>query len=142
VRPHCPFFRLLFKLNLAVHLHKYTYKSRKKIPNIKKELCKFMPIIQSELFNFQRNRDAVTCLKAKRLIVFFVVPVDVSRKVGAAHKTAYENDRATKRDRYSEIFPLFRCLIICLHPSADALRDKFRPIRYFFCASSLCSASD
>jgi len=29
--------------------------------------------------------------------------VDVSREVGAALKTAYENDRATKRGRYSEL---------------------------------------
>jgi len=29
--------------------------------------------------------------------------VDVSREVGAAQKTAYENGRATKRGRYSEI---------------------------------------
>jgi len=101
-----------------------------------------MPIIQSELFNFQRNRDAVTCLKAKRLIVFFVVPVEVSRKVGAAHKTAYENDRATKRDRYSEIFPLFRCLIICLH---SALLEtnfgqsviSFAPLRYVRLATNI-----
>jgi len=27
-------------------------------------------------------------------------------------------------------------------PALGALRDKVRPIRYFFCASSLCSASD
>jgi len=29
--------------------------------------------------------------------------IDVSREVGAALKTAYENDRATKIGRYSEV---------------------------------------
>jgi len=82
--------------------------------------------------------------EGKKVNCFFLclnryAAVDVSREVGAAYKTAYENDRATKRGRYSEVPSLSLSYNLA---ALGALRDIFRPIRYLFCVSSLCSASD
>jgi len=72
------------------------------------------------------------CQKAKS---FFVLCLKRCATVDASR----EDGRATKRGRYSEDLSLSLSYNL---PVLGALRDKFRPIRYFFCVSLLCSASD
>jgi len=86
------------------------------------------------------SRNAVTWLKAKSFLFFFV-PKTLCRCCQERSRRSVE-DCLRKRSWNKERQIFGRSLSLSYNlPALCALRDKFRPIRYFFCVSLLCSAS-